>query len=236
MDAAAHPTRPDCRAILFRFARGSGFIRGGTPVRRDLAGRYAYRVYGQFTVVSPLDPGSSSLIRFRALKARDVGSLNPLFSPDGQSIVFFSIGESGSSAGLRRVPIGGGAASTMATLTAPFGGSWGPDGISIGQGPGGVVHVPERGRRSRGYSARCRWRVRARSSDAAGRANSAFTLGKNVTQDGWDKAQIVAHSLRDRSLRVLIDGGSDAHLKAVICCTPSAARCSPHPWMSRPSR
>ena len=56
-----------------------------------------------------------------------------------------------------------------------------------------------------------------------------FTLGKNVTEDGWDKAQIVAHSLRDGSQRVLIDGGSDAryfqsgHLLYAVAGTVFAA-------------
>ena len=56
-----------------------------------------------------------------------------------------------------------------------------------------------------------------------------FTLGKNVTEDGWDKAQIVAHSLKDGSRRVLIDGGSDArylqsgHLLYAVAGTVFAA-------------
>ena len=56
-----------------------------------------------------------------------------------------------------------------------------------------------------------------------------FTIGKNVVEDGWDKAQIVAHSLRDGSRRVLIDGGSDArylpsgHLLYAVAGTVFAA-------------
>ncbi len=49
------PRAPVRRAILFCFARGSGFIRGRAPVRHDFARRYADRVCGQFAVISPLD-------------------------------------------------------------------------------------------------------------------------------------------------------------------------------------
>ena len=167
-----------------------------------------------------------------------VGAVNPLFSPDGHSIAFFSMGEtSPSSAELRRVPIGGGAASPMATLTAPFGGSWGPAGILIGQGPGGIVRVPERGGAPELV-------VRVAAGESAygpqmlpDGQTVLFTLGKNLVEDGWDKAQIVAHSLRDGSRRVLIDGGSDArylqsgHLLYAVAGTvfASAAGCrDPH--------
>ena len=62
VDAAANSTRPARCAIHFRSARGSGSDRGRAPVRRDLAGRCAHRVCGQFAAVSPLDrrPGRSS--------------------------------------------------------------------------------------------------------------------------------------------------------------------------------
>jgi eukaryotic-like serine/threonine-protein kinase len=140
-----------------------------------------------------------------------VGAVNPLFSPDGHSIAFFSMGDaSPSSSQLRRVPIGGGAASPIATVAAPFGGSWGPDGIVIGQGPGGIVRVSERGGAPELL-------VRVRDGESAygpqmlpDGQTVLFTLGKNLIEDGWDKAQIVAHSLKDGSRRVVVDGGADA--------------------------
>ena len=160
-----------------------------------------------------------------------VGVLNPLFSPDGQSIAFFAAGEGGSpsSAGLRRVPIGGGAAIPMATVTAPIGGSWGPDGILIGQGPGGIVRVSERGGAPE-LVVRVAVGESAHGPQALPDGQTVlFTLGKNVAEDGWDKAQIVAHSLKDASRRVLIDGGSDGrylrtgHLMYTVAGTVYAA-------------
>ena len=149
--------------------------------------------------------------------------MNPLFSPDGHSVAFFSMGEDLTfQHELRRVPIGGGAASPMATLTAPFGGSWGPDGILIGQGPGGIVRVSERGGTPELV-------VRVAAGESAygpqmlpDGQTVLFTLGKNVAEDGWDKAQIVAHSLKDGSRRVLIDGGVGRALspKRSSACTP----------------
>ena len=159
-----------------------------------------------------------------------IGAVNPLFSPDGHSIAFFSVGDtSPSSSQLRRVPIGGGAASPIATLGAPFGGSWGPDGILIGQGSGGVVRVSERGGTPELV-------VRVAAGESAygpqmlpGTQTMIFTLGKNVAENGWDKAQIVAHSLKDGSRRILVDGAADArylqsgHLLYAVAGTMFAA-------------
>ena len=56
-----------------------------------------------------------------------------------------------------------------------------------------------------------------------------FTIGKNFAEDGWDKAQIVAHSLKDGSRRVLIDGGrmrgisQSGHLMYAVAGTVFAA-------------
>jgi eukaryotic-like serine/threonine-protein kinase len=56
----------------------------------------------------------------------DGGLLNPIFAPDGQSIAYFAQNRDGSAPNvLRRIPITGGTPSTMASLTVPFGASWG---------------------------------------------------------------------------------------------------------------
>jgi Tol biopolymer transport system component len=145
-----------------------------------------------------------------------IGVLNPTFSPDGQSIAFFTAGEGGSLAGatLKYVSVNGGTASTLASLDTPFGASWGPDGILIGQAAKGIVRVPAKG----GVAEIV---VRVAPEDRAygpqmlpDGQTLLLTIGRNFAEDGWDKAQIVAHSLKDGSRRVLIESGADARYLA----------------------
>jgi Periplasmic component of the Tol biopolymer transport system len=59
----------------------------------------------------------------------------PVFSPDGQSIAFYTDGA------LKRIAVTGGAAVTIVRPTAPYGISWGEDGIVFGQGGTGILRV-----------------------------------------------------------------------------------------------
>ena len=61
----------------------------------------------------------------------DPTMLSPVFAPDGDSIAFFGQQQNV----LRRIPVSGGAASTITTVKAtPFGMSWSAEGILVGQG------------------------------------------------------------------------------------------------------
>ena len=62
--------------------------------------------------------------------------LNPVFSPDGQSVAFASVGD----AALKRLPISGGAPVTICKIDALFGLRWSEDGIVFGQ-PKGILRV-----------------------------------------------------------------------------------------------
>jgi serine/threonine-protein kinase len=151
----------------------------------------------------------------RAIPGTDsplIGALTPLISPDGQSIAFFSAGEGGSLAAsmLKRVAVNGGAVSPLASLDVPLGASWGPDGILVGQAGKGIVRVPETG----GVPEIV---VNVAPEDRAygpqmlpDGQTLLYTIAKNFAENGWDKAQIVAHSFKDRSQRVVIERGADA--------------------------
>lgn len=70
------------------------------------------------------------------------GKANPVFSPDGQSIVYWAQDDSV----LERVPVGGGTPVRVARVVQPFGISWGADGqLLVGQGAEGIVRVPASG-------------------------------------------------------------------------------------------
>jgi eukaryotic-like serine/threonine-protein kinase len=66
------------------------------------------------------------------------GVTNPVFSPDGKSIAFWS----GQDQTLKRIPVGGGTAQTLCQAANPHGMSWGTDDtIVFGQGAAGIRRV-----------------------------------------------------------------------------------------------
>jgi hypothetical protein len=151
----------------------------------------------------------------RAIPGTDtasIGALTPLISPDGQSVAFFTIGEGGSVTGtmLKRVSVNGGTPSPLATLDVPLGASWGPDGILVAQGGKGIVRIPETGGvpeivvpvapKDRAYGPQM----------LPGGHTLLYTLARNFAENGWGNVQIVAHSFKDGSQRVVIERGADA--------------------------
>ncbi len=71
-----------------------------------------------------------------------LGIQNPVFSPDGRSIAFYSPTD----ATLKKIFVSGGTAVTICPAEAVFGISWGGDGqILVGQGPKGILRVSETG-------------------------------------------------------------------------------------------
>jgi serine/threonine protein kinase len=143
------------------------------------------------------------------------GTLNPMFAPDGQSVAFFAQGDAPSAAQtnyiLRRIPIGGGATTTIGTIEALLGANWGADGILLGQVDGIYRVSPTSGTTELIAPVAADERVYGPQMLPGGRA-VLFTVRKNVplTVDTWDKAAVVAQSLTARTRTVLIDGGSDA--------------------------
>ncbi len=73
------------------------------------------------------------------------GKSNPIFSPDGKSIVYWAQDDSV----LERVPVAGGTPVRVARVAQPLGMSWGPGGadgqLLVGQGAQGIVRVPATG-------------------------------------------------------------------------------------------
>ena len=138
--------------------------------------------------------------------------MNPMFAPDGQSVAYFSQGDGTSTNSLlKRIPIAGGAASTIGTMETPLGASWSPEGILIGQA-GGIIRVSPTGGATE-LIAKVDPEERAYGPQMLpGGGTVLFTVGKNVSisTDGWDKAQVVAQSLTGGTRKILIDIGSDS--------------------------
>ena len=130
---------------------------------------------------------------------------NPVFSPDGQSVGYWSGGQ------LKKIAISGGAPVTLCDAGNPYGASWGEDDIVVyGQaegimkvsanggtpeplvetGPGEQVHGPQ---------------------ILPDGKSVLFTLTTGTGASRWDEeAQIVVQSLDSGQRTILVQGGSDA--------------------------
>jgi len=166
--------------------------------------------------------------------------LNPMFAPDGRSIAFFSRPPGGGleSFELRRVPVDGGAPSTLASVGVPCGATWSPEGVLYATTREGIFRVPPNGGtpvRIAGVGAN---EIACGPHMLPGGRTVLFTVApalaaivdRETGTDIWDKGKVVAQSLTDGSRRVLIDGGSDArylptgHLMYGVAGTMYAAR------------
>jgi serine/threonine-protein kinase len=134
--------------------------------------------------------------------------LNPVFSPDGHWIAFWSGGDQS----LKKVPVTGGSPVTLGEGGGPYGMSWGPDGILFGEAGKGVIRVsPNGGAAEVLVSIKPDELVQGPQMLPGGDA-VLFTLarGSAAIGDRWEKAQVVVQSLRSGQRKVLVEGGTDA--------------------------
>ena len=131
----------------------------------------------------------------------------PVFSPDGQWIAFWSQGE------LFKVPVTGGTPLPLGQVQNPLGASWAADRILLGQNnPRGIVQVPATGGAPTllvGVDEKKGEWAHGPQLVADGRA-VLFTI--RTGGDVWDDARIVVHELSSGRRVVLVNGGTDARL------------------------
>ena len=133
----------------------------------------------------------------------------PIFSPDGQWVAFFSVPTNE----LKKVPVTGGTPVTLAAAQNPFGGSWTGDRILLGQAsPRGIVEVLAGGGTAKllvGVDESKDESAHGPQLLAGGRA-VLFTLraGSQV----WDASTIVVHELATGRRTALVKGGTDARV------------------------
>ncbi len=139
------------------------------------------------------------------------GVSNPVFSPDGQSIAYWS----GTDGSLKRIGVAGGTATTIARVDNPFGMSWGPgDVLVVGQGAKGVVSVAAAGGTPRTIVAMAGDELAygpqlLPSGDAV-----LFSVisGRTALASGWDRAQIVVQPIAGGARKTVVEAGRDGRI------------------------
>jgi eukaryotic-like serine/threonine-protein kinase len=136
------------------------------------------------------------------------GAINPMFSPDGQTVAFWA------ESNLKRIAIQGGVPVTISRGgQVPRGGSWDRDGITFVRAGSGIVRIsPDDGKST----------VVIPDNTVVGRRDSPQILpgGRTVLytlldegafyDNRWDSARIVVQSIDGGEPKVLVEGGSDA--------------------------
>jgi serine/threonine-protein kinase len=129
---------------------------------------------------------------------------SPVFSPDGQSIVFWAFrGQS-----LKRISLSGGSAVSLCPAVSPFGISWGPDGIVVGQGSEGIIRVSADGGKPEQLVTMNPGEYAHSPQVLPDGDHVLFTL--SVGADQWDGARVVVQSTKTGERKTVIDSGNDA--------------------------
>jgi serine/threonine-protein kinase len=134
------------------------------------------------------------------------GVSNPVFSPDGQWLAFWS----GADNMLKKIATSGGAPLSLCEAANPFGMSWNGTSIFFAQDGGGILRVSETGGTPETV-------VRVKNNELAhgpqllpDQRSILFTLMRGADPDRWDKAQIVVQQLGSSTPKTIINGGADA--------------------------
>jgi serine/threonine-protein kinase len=129
----------------------------------------------------------------------------PVFSPDGQSILFHALGDQT----IRRIPVSGGAASIVCPAVFAHGLSWTDGGIVYVEPARGIVRVTPAGGRpelivplATGYA--------ALSPQLLPGGRMLYTLATRSAPDRWDRARVVLRTLSSGEEVTLIEDASNA--------------------------
>jgi serine/threonine-protein kinase len=137
------------------------------------------------------------------------GVANPVFSPDGHSIVFAAQ----SDRTFKKIAVTGGATVTLCPIATDgsFGMSWGKDGIVFGAGTGGIMKVSENGGKPELLVSSEKGELLYGPQVLPGGEAILYTASTGASAtDLWDKAKIYVQPLKGGGARKLVvDGGTD---------------------------
>ena len=192
--------RPVTRFIV-QLPEGQQFSHVGRPVVAvSPDGTNLVYVANRRLYLRPLAGFESSVIPGSELAD---GVQSPVFSPDGQSIAFRSVGDGL----LKRIPIAGGAPVTICPNPTPFGLSWSERGLLFGQLEKGIMRVaPEGGEPEVVVPVPAE--ETADSPQLLPGGHVLFSV-KKVTET-WDQGQIAVQSITGGPRKVVVNGGAAA--------------------------
>jgi serine/threonine protein kinase len=148
---------------------------------------------------------------------------NPVFSPDGRSIAFFS----GTDRTLKKVAVSGGAAVTLCPADYPFGASWSEDGIVFGLASRGILRVSANGGEPEVLVAiKGTELAPALRYCQAGRRSSSPSLPEVARTAGTRRRSSRKRSSRASERFSFQVEATPATCQPVTSCTPSVDRCS----------
>ena len=145
-------------------------------------------------------------VEAKPITGTNLDAASPFFSPDGQWIGFFSIGDSM----LRKIPIGGGSPVILCKVEAPWGATWHGDTIFAASGTHGIMRVSKDGGEPE-------FVVKLNPGEVAygpqvlddGRL-LLYALATESGSDRWDQAQIIVQTIASGERRIVLRGGSAA--------------------------
>ena len=135
-------------------------------------------------------------------------ALDPTFSPDGRSLAYWSREENA----IKRVSLAGGAPIIVTQATpAPVGTTWSSIGILYAMPSEGILRVSPNGGKVETVVA-LKNRLDAMLSPVLLPDGDTimYSLATTTASDGWDRAQIIVHSIKSGTSKTVFEGGSDA--------------------------
>jgi serine/threonine-protein kinase len=197
---------PAVTRFLFPLPEGQQFSHVGRPVlavSRD--GTNLVYVANRGLYLRPMAGFESSVIPGSELPD---GVQSPAFSPDGQWIVFRSVGD----AMLKRLPITGGVPVAICPNAAPFGLSWSERGILFGEFGKGILRCAPEGGTPEVIVPIAADEMADSPQLLPGGGAVLFSV-KKIT-DEWDQGQIAVQPLDGGPRKTVITGGSAANYVA----------------------
>ena len=131
------------------------------------------------------------------------GVTSPAFSPDGQSIVFYS----GREQALKRIPLAGGTPFTLCEAQNPTGVDWSEAGIVYAQPTADITRVAATGGKPE-ILARLQPGERAQMPQLLPGGILIYSVASGLDSERWDKAKVVALSLKSGVRKTLVEAGS----------------------------
>jgi serine/threonine protein kinase len=132
-------------------------------------------------------------------------AVEPVFSPDGQSVAFASVIDRT----LKRVPVTGGVGLSLCPIDPRISLSWDRDAILFSQ-PAGIMRVPANGGNPETLVGAASGERLYGPQMLPDGETLLFTLAKGDSADAWDSADIIAQTLKSGERRTILRGGSDA--------------------------